>query len=82
MDTDVISGRVIDMDKFEETVVNPNISLNNFEVKVRDQESYSTKNNEVLAETTTRNKSNKSYKPFILLAILSSVFIYQITVIL
>lgn len=69
------------MDQFEETVVNPNISLNNFEVKVREQEDYASKK-EVISDTVSPSKTNKSYKPFILLAILSLILFYQITVIL
>ncbi len=69
------------MDQFEETVVNPNISLNNFEVKIREhEESFAQK--ETAAKNITTNKTSKSYKALLLLAILSVILVYQITVIL
>ena len=69
------------MDQFEKTVVNPNISLNNFEVKIREQDKKEIRTN-VVAQNTPTEKVGKNYKSYLLLAILSSVLIYQITVIL
>ena len=69
------------MDQFEETVVNPNISLNNFEVKVREHEDNDIQKL-VVDKSITTKKSTKKFKAFLLLAILSSILVYQITVIL
>jgi hypothetical protein len=69
------------MDQFEETVVNPNISLKNFEVKIREHEENFVQK-ETVAKNITTNKPSKSYKALLLLAILSVILVYQITVIL
>ena len=68
------------MNKFEETVVNPNISLKNFEVKVQSDDVVIHKHE--VADSTIKKESNKNYKALLLLAILTSVFIYQISLIL
>jgi hypothetical protein len=69
------------MDQFEKTVVNPNISLNNFEVKIREPEKNDIDTN-VVAQNIPTEIAGKNYKAYFLLAILFSVLIYQITVIL
>ena len=69
------------MDQFEKTVVNPNISLNNFEVKIREHEEMHTHENTPIDNTATKH-TNNNYKAILLLVILSCVFIYQVTVIL
>jgi hypothetical protein len=69
------------MDQFEETVVNPNISLNNFEVKIREHDKNHVQQ-KVITSTTLTKKTNNTYKALFLLAILSSILIYQITVVL
>ena len=68
------------MDQFEETVVNPNISLKNFEVKVP-EENNSDSRKEIIADKIP-TKTKKNYKSLLLLAILASLLIYQITIIL
>lgn len=69
------------MDKFEETVVNPNISLSNFEVKIREHEQSSAQK-ETITKNIATKKDNKSHKTLLLLALLSAILFYQITVIL
>tara|TARA_R110002049_G_scaffold252264_1_gene427099 strand:- start:234550 stop:234765 length:216 start_codon:yes stop_codon:yes gene_type:complete len=71
------------MDKFEETVVNPNIALNNFEVKIREHEEKPTHAAESNAVKNTPAKHAKTnYKTLLLLVTLVTVLIYQVTVIL
>ncbi len=67
------------MDQFEDTVVNPNISLNNFEVKIREPNNNksATNNREHTAYVSPKRKS--SAKGIFLLALLLSIFIYQIS---
>lgn len=73
------------MDKLEETVVNPNISLNNFEVKIREHETSVEKKTVV---DNIENKGNHSKglsrnnKSLLLLALITAVFIYQLSVII
>ena len=66
------------MDQFEETVVNPNISLNNFEVKIRDDD-HNDVQKETIANTIPAKKTSKNYRAFLLLVILSLILIYQVT---
>ncbi len=73
------------MDKLEETVVNPNISLNNFEVKIREHENLAQK--QTMAEDNKEKNLgskglSKNHKSLLLLALITAVFIYQISVIL
>ncbi|MFK7795180.1 MAG: hypothetical protein AB8B89_07525 [Gammaproteobacteria bacterium] len=69
------------MEQFEETVVNPNISLNNFEVKIRENEEKHVHQNMPVSNTAKKDSSN-NYKAIFLLAILIGVLFYQITFIL
>jgi len=66
------------MDKFEDTVVNPNISLKNFEVKVRDDVQDST---ESARHIPTSKKKDKNYqKSIFLLVLLAAILIYQVSI--
>ena len=66
------------MDKFEDTVVNPNISLKNFEVKVRDEVQDST---ESTRHIPAPKKKDKNYqKSVFLLVLLAAILIYQISI--
>ena len=67
------------MDQFEDTVVNPNISLNNFEVKIREHENSSTNRN-TSADIVEKQKNKSTSKGLYLLALLTAIFIYQITI--
>lgn len=67
------------MDKFEDTVVNPNISLNNFEVRVRDDVKEDSSNDQVTS--TGLKKKDKNYtKSIILLVLLAGILAYQLSV--
>lgn len=66
------------MDKFEDTVVNPNISLKNFEVKVRDDVQDST---ESTRHIPASKKKDKNYqKSIFLLVLLAAILIYQVSI--
>ena len=67
------------MDQFEDTVVNPNIALKNFEVKIREPNKIKSAplNSETHAYVSPKKKS--SAKGVFLLALLLSIFIYQIS---
>ena len=67
------------MDKFEDTVVNPNISLNDFEVKIREPEANST-NRHTVANIVEEQKAKSNTKGLYLLGLLAAIFIYQICV--
>ncbi|MDW3095927.1 MAG: hypothetical protein R8G33_09670 [Gammaproteobacteria bacterium] len=73
------------MDQLEETVVNPNISLNNFEVKIREHET-SVQKSAVVDNTDKKNHNSKGLsrnnKSLLLLALITAVFIYQLSVII
>ena len=66
------------MDKFEETVVNPNLSLKNFEVKVPDEQ-----DSPVIITTNKQHgktKRTNSRKSIFLLVILAVLLVYQFIV--
>lgn len=67
------------MDKFEDTIVNPNISLNNFEVKVRDDVK---KNIEATRSVpgNVKNKDRNYLKSIVLLLLLAAILVYQLTI--
>ena len=66
------------MDKFEDTVVNPNISLKNFEVRIREPEKNQQNRREVVTTATPKAHSKKRTKSIYILALLTSIFIYQV----
>lgn len=66
------------MDKFEETVVNPNLSLKNFEVKVPDEQ-----DSPVIITTHKQHgktKRTNSRKSIFLLITLAILLAYQLTI--
>jgi len=67
------------MDKYEDTVVNPNISLNNFEVRVRDDINKETEYSSVTANTSNKKDSNYK-KSIILLVLLAGILAYQLSI--
>ena len=70
------------MDQFEDTVVNPNISLKNFEVKIREpNKNQSTSNKQDTSSYVSPKKHSvaSSIKGVFLLMLLLSIFIYQIS---
>ena len=69
------------MDQFEETVVNPNISLNNFEVRVPKHDEKHVQHNTAVHNVPTK-QTKKNFKAIFLLVLLSLVLIYQVTVVL
>ena len=65
------------MDKYEDTVVNPNISLKNFEVRVRDD----VKNEVEPSRSIQPKKKDSNYqKSILLLVILAAILIYQLSI--
>lgn len=67
------------MDNYEDTVVNPNISLNNFEVRVRDEhhdQAQTTK----LTSVNTKKKDSNYRKSIILLVLLAAILVYQVSI--
>ena len=65
------------MDKYEDTVVNPNISLKNFEVRVRDD----VKNEVEPSRPMQLKKKDKNYqKSILLLVILAAILVYQVSI--
>ena len=67
------------MDQFEDTVVNPNISLKNFEVKVREPENKK-ESHRVFVSQANKEEPRKKIKSLYLLALLTSILIYQVTI--
>ncbi len=72
------------MDKLEETIVNPKISLNEFEVKIREHDVV--QKHTIADGNKEKNLSNKgltkNHKSLLLLALITAVFIYQLSVII
>lgn len=69
------------MDKFEETVVNPNISLKNFDVKVRDSDEVIKQSPENSSTFVAANKTKKDSnlgKSIILFLLLTAIIAYQV----
>ena len=66
------------MDKFEDTVVNPNITLKNFEVRVRDVKDIPEQSK--VASTHTGKKDKNYHKSIFLLVLLTAILAYQISV--
>lgn len=67
------------MDKYEDTVVNPNISLKNFEVKVRDDVQDKAEPSQFIPTNIKANKKNHQ-KSILLLVLLAGILIYQLTI--
>ncbi len=67
------------MDQFEDTVVNPNIALNNFEVKIREPSKNKTAPKAAYAPKEMKASDQKNSKAIYLLALLIAIFIYQIS---
>ena len=66
------------MDKFEDTVVNPNLSMTNFEVRVHDAEDIP-KRPKITSPVT--GKKDKNYqKSIVLLILLAGILAYQLLV--
>ncbi len=66
------------MDKYEDTVVNPNISLNNFEVKVRGDIKERLEPNRLVTNSVKKDKNYQ--KSIILLVLLAAILVYQLSV--
>ena len=67
------------MDQFEDTVVNPNIALKNFEVKIREPNENKSAPVKTINSVYVRPNKKSSAKGIFLLALLLSIFIYQIS---
>ena len=67
------------MDQFEDTVVNPNIALKNFEVKIREPSKNKNAPMKTEAPTYSSPKKKSSAKGLFLLFLLLTIFIYQIS---
>lgn len=66
------------MDKYEDTVVNPNISLKNFDVKVRDDVHEKVEPSQFIPTNTKANNKNH-HKSILLLVILAGILAYQLS---
>ena len=67
------------MDKFEDTVVNPNITLKNFEVRVRDADDIP-KQAKVTTATQYQKKDKNYQKSIFLLVLLGAILVYQLSI--
>jgi len=70
------------MDKFEETVVNPNLSLNNFEVKVPAHEDKPTAHASTIEHTESKQHSKNNRRTLLLLVGLIAFLAIQVSIII
>ena len=70
------------MDQFEDTVVNPNISLNNFETGSRKPVKEQAEPKPAGTANSPKTQAKKATKTTYIAALLASLLIYQITAVI